>query len=176
MYESECAAFEKDVTAVTQYSDFNAPISISKTFWPSIKVQMSWCLVAWKVFSHGGLRDPRKEGRVKRGKLWLKEVHRTPVYMCRFWMCAFVCVCVFDSVCAREVKRNLAKTLNMNEEASVPHEPNVPAATWFNLRHKQTDACTKNKIKYTHKHTHTHTHTQAQTHTQCWECVRPTEL
>ena len=69
MYESECAAFEKDVTAVTQYSDFNAPISISKTFWPSIKVQMSWCLVAWKVFSHGGLRDPRKEGRVKRGKL-----------------------------------------------------------------------------------------------------------
>lgn len=102
---------------------------------------MSWSSVAWKVFIHGGLRDPRKEGG---GCDWRR-------YTGPLCTCTLLCVCVFDSVCVWEAKRNLAKTLNMDEKASVPHQPNVPAATWFNSRNKQTDACTRTK-KYTQKH------------------------
>lgn len=64
-----------------------------KTFWPFIKLQISWWLVAWKFFIHKGLRDSRKEGKVKRG-VRLKEIHRTHISCC-------VCVHRNARVCVR---------------------------------------------------------------------------
>lgn len=59
-----------------------------------------------------------------------------------------LCKTVF---CLRQVKRNFVKTLNMNEQASVPHQANVSAAARDTNTHTYTHANTTKMRESTHR-------------------------